>query len=41
MDLLTAADMAGLLPATFAMGFCCGVMLAAVVWWQASKRRDW
>lgn len=41
MDLLTASDLAGLLPATFAAGLCCGVMLAAVIWWQAAKRRDW
>lgn len=41
MDLLTASDMAGLLPATFAIGVCFGVMLAAVVWWQMAKRRDW
>lgn len=41
MDLLTASDFAALLPATFAMGLCCGVVLAAVVWWQASKLRDW
>ena len=41
MDLLTAADLAGLLPAAFAMGLCCGLMLAIVILWQVSKRRDW
>lgn len=41
MDLLTASDFAGLLPATFMTGFLLGVLFAAVVWWQASKSRDW
>lgn len=40
MDLLTAADLSGLVQASFFMGICCGVMLAVVIWWQASKRRD-
>lgn len=40
MDLLTAADFSGLVQASFVMGLCCGVMLAAVIWWQAAKRFD-
>lgn len=33
-------DPASLFHAAFLLGFCCGVLVAAVVWYQSNMRRD-
>lgn len=36
-----ASNVASIFQAAFSLGFCAGIVVAAVVWWQASKRWDW
>ncbi|MFT4178279.1 MAG: hypothetical protein QM612_02270 [Thermomonas sp.] len=34
-------DALALAQTSFFMGICVGIVIAALIWWQATKGRDW